>query len=80
MDLLFRELKDVFVIVTSKGVFKQCKVAARRGELFAVIGGGYLRLSRNGQTSNSVVWHEFVGLEDSWYHTDNLGRLKLNAV
>ena len=68
----FHILDDCAVILRSKGVYKQAKVYARDGRLYAAHGGGFVSLMANLRTSHpDVSWDE----TDAPHTSDNLGRL-----
>lgn len=54
MDL-FHVVDDAFVILRSRGVYKQAKLYKRGNEFYAGFGGGYVRLLKHNGTSNPNV-------------------------
>ena len=54
---LFHIIEDCFVILRSRGVYRQAKVYRRGTSLFAGWGGGFVRLCGSGGTSSpNVLW------------------------
>lgn len=66
---LFHILDDTFVIIRSRGVYRQAKVYVRGSDVFAGWGGGFVRLCGNGGTSHpNVSWVELSphpGIQES---------------
>lgn len=71
---LFSVIEDQVIIRTSKGVFKQTRIAERDGYAYAKIAGGFIMLYANGTTSNPD--HRWVDLQTTrQLTTGSLGRL-----
>lgn len=67
----FHVIDDAAVILRSKGVYKQAKVYRRGRELYAGVGGGFIRLMGSNGTSNpNVSWVDI----DAPYTPGALGR------
>ncbi len=61
---LFHVVDDAQVVLRSKGVYRQVKLFARDGKLYAQQGSGFIGLRREGGTTcPSVSWEEIDGVE-----------------
>lgn len=69
---VFRELPGVCV-VHRKGVYKQVPTALRDNELYAKVGGGYIRLRSNGETNGAAYRWDYIEDIDK-YRIDAYGR------
>lgn len=59
--MLFHMIDDKQTIVRNgkTGVYKQAKLYDRNGEIYAGVGGGFIRLLREGRTSQpNVSWED----------------------
>ncbi len=54
MSNLFHIIDDAFVILRTRGVFRQAKIYRRAGLLYAQHGGGFVRLMQNGTSAPNV--------------------------
>lgn len=55
----FSEIPDAHAIIYANGVYRQVKLAARAGRLYARYGAGYVRLMQGGGSSHPKVrWNE----------------------
>jgi len=73
-SILFTVLDDHVIVRTSKGVYKQAKIAIRASHVFAKVGSGFLLLYANGTTSSPDV--RWVDMENGHhYEAASLGRL-----
>lgn len=74
MSILFTILDDQIIVRTSKGVYKQTKIALRGPYAYAKISGGFVGLYANGTTSHPDI--RWVDMENgSCYKQGSLGRL-----
>jgi hypothetical protein len=55
---LFHVVDDQFVILRSKGIFKQTKLYQRGDDFYAGWAGGYVRLLKHGTSNPNVAWVE----------------------
>lgn len=57
---LFHVINDgVAVLRVKGGIFKQSKIYRREAMVYAALGGGFVRLTRSGGTTNpNTTWHE----------------------
>lgn len=59
--MLFSSIEDKQTVIrnTKNGVYKQAKLYERKGELYAGYSGGFIRLIREGRTSNpNILWDD----------------------
>lgn len=57
---LFHIIDDAVVIVRRNGVYRQCKLYRKGVDVFAQVGGGFVRLLAMGGTSQPAVsWDDF---------------------
>ena len=63
-DNLFHIIDDTFVILRSRGVYKQCKVYVRRDRVYAGFAGGFVRLGGHGFTSAPNVSYEDLDADE----------------
>lgn len=72
---LFHVVDDAFVILRSKGVYRQAKVFKRGDGVYAGCGAGFIRLMRhqNGTSVPTVSWDEIVAPFEPAF--DQLGRM-----
>lgn len=55
--MLFHIVEDCFVIIRTRGVFRQAKVFARHDCLYAGVGSGFVRLCSDGsKTVPTMMW------------------------
>jgi hypothetical protein len=52
---LFHVVDDAFVILRTRGVYKQAKLYQRGKDYYAGVAGGYVRILRHNGTSNPNV-------------------------
>jgi hypothetical protein len=75
-SILFTIIEDQVILRSSKGVYKQTKLARRDGYLYAAVGSSFLRLYANGTTSNpATVWEEMENRHK--YETGQFGRMRI---
>ena len=72
---LFHQIDDAFVILYSRGVYKQAKVYQRNGDLYAGYGSGFVRLSTGGTSVPNISWMDLQGVPGA--RPDKLGRLSM---
>jgi hypothetical protein len=74
---LFHQIDDAFVILCSRGVYRQAKVFQRDGDVYAGYGNGFVRLyaSSNGTSVPHVSWMDAHGVPEML--PDRLGRMAL---
>lgn len=71
---LFTVIDDQVILRTSRGVYKQAKLALREGHVYAKIPGGFVLLSGNGTTSHPD--YRWVGMDTTLaMASGSLGRL-----
>lgn len=75
---LFHQIDDAFVILYSRGVYKQAKVYQRDGDLYAGHGSGFVRLSTSGTSVPHISWSDLQGVPRPI--PDRLGRLTIARV
>jgi hypothetical protein len=59
--MLFSSIDDKQTVIrnTKSGVYKQTKLYERKGEIYAAFSGGFIRLMREGRTSNpNILWDD----------------------
>lgn len=61
-------------VVYEKGVFRQCPLYVRAGELYAKLGSGYIRLKADGSTSKPAARLDQLEFEGPLFASP-LGRL-----
>lgn len=71
---LFLPTEDSVIIRTSKGVYKQSKIARRGDHVYASLGSGFVMLYANGITSCETMKWEYME-NASHYKPGKLGRL-----
>lgn len=72
--LLFTIIEDQVILRSTRGVYKQAKLATRGEFLYAATAGGFVMLYANGTTSSPTLrWEEIEGIEN--YRSGRLGRL-----
>lgn len=73
---LFHVIEDAAAILrTKRGIWRQTKVYRRGDDLFAALGGGFIRLyASNGTSHPDTSLDQLVGVEAK---PDRLGRLQL---
>ena len=71
---LFTVTDDQVIIRTSKGVYRQAKIARRGDFIYACVGNGFIMLYSNGTTSSPTVRWEEIENQDM-YMAGRLGRL-----
>lgn len=74
---LFHQIDDAFVILYSRGVYRQAKVFQRGGDIYAGYGSGFVRLSTGGTSVPNISWMDLQGVRAL---PDRLGRLSLPAA
>lgn len=77
--MFFQELEGDVAILVSNGVYKQCKLFTRNGYLFAQVAGGFVRLMRDGSTSNAKFRLDTLITEKSLFQ-DGFGRLAVEEL
>lgn len=69
---LFHVIDDAFVILCSRGVYRQAKLYRRGLSLYAAFGGGFVKvMGMNGTSAPNVSWREIVNgsMENiAWEH------------
>ena len=71
---MFRKLEGDTALLRQGGVFKPCSLYSFQGGIYAQLGGGYVRLRKDGTTSKNGV--DFTYLEyDGLLYADRFGRL-----
>jgi hypothetical protein len=61
---LFSVVNDAFVVLRSRGVFRQSKVFQRDGRLYAGYGNGFVQLRRDNATSvPTMTWDYIEGVQ-----------------
>lgn len=73
-SILFKITDDQIILCTSKGVYKQAKIATRKGLIYACHGGGYVMIYANGTTSVPTLRWEEMDTNIRW-DIGKLGRL-----
>jgi len=59
---LFHKIDDAVVILRTRGLFKQTDVYRRGRDVFAKVGGGYIRLlAYGGTTIPATQWQDVEG-------------------
>jgi hypothetical protein len=59
--LLFSSIDDKQTVIrnTKTGVYKQAKLYERKGEIYAGFSGGFIRLMKDGRSSNpNILWDD----------------------
>ncbi|MGE0211809.1 MAG: hypothetical protein AB7S41_08960 [Parvibaculaceae bacterium] len=74
---LFHLIPDAHAILSSKGVYRQCKVFRRGNELYAGYGAGFVRLYQHGTSAPSLNFDEIVLPEGVDKKADVHGRLSV---
>ena len=74
--MAFAILEGDHAILAEKGVYRQCDLYTHNGQLFAKIGGGFVRLNEDGSSSKPHVRLEELATEAPLYR-DRFGRLAL---
>lgn len=60
MDSLFHEMTDTWIIIRTRGVYRQSKVYRRGSSVYASKGSGFIRLlSSQGTSDPNTSWVEF---------------------
>lgn len=75
---MFKTIEGSFVVLCSRGLYKQVAIAQRGQELYAKLGSGYARLMHSQHTSlDNTKWIE-LSLPDGYeYDGKGPGSLKL---
>lgn len=76
--MLFSVIEDKQTVVRNAktGVYKQAKLYERKGEIYAGVSGGFIRLMKDGKTSNpNMRWDD---IEVEYTVTGMFGALKYN--
>lgn len=76
---LFTRVEGGQAIVSVKGQYKQCDLYSWDNALFASIGGWYVRLFENGNTSKPDMTLKHLSLDQSLFR-DGLGKLWLKEA
>lgn len=74
--MLFKALEGENAIIQRNGVYRQCDLYERNGQLFAKVANGYVRLYANGSTSQDRSRLETLAYDGPLYR-DRLGRLTI---
>lgn len=69
----FQQIEGEACIIIDRGVFKQVDLYERGGELFAKLGGGFIRLMSDGSTTKSNARLDAISFES--LGRDHIGRL-----
>lgn len=72
--MLFKALEGENAIIQRNGVYRQCDLYVRNGQLFAKVSNGYVRLYANGSTSQDRTRLDTLAYDGPLY-SDRLGRL-----
>jgi hypothetical protein len=83
--MLFSAIDDKQTVIrnTKTGVYKQAKLYERKGEIYAGVGGGFIRLMRDGRSSQpNILWDDIEVQYDvvAGIHGALALRKKLKAV
>lgn len=76
---LFQQVEGEAVVLVDSGVYKQVDIYTRDGYLYAKIGGGFVRLNRDGSTTKHRMRIDTMTWTGS-LHSDKLGRLCTDKV
>lgn len=74
--MLFHLIDGAFCVIQRAGVYKQCELYLRKGEIYAKYAGGYIGLRTHGTTIPKATWDHIEGVE---WEKDSLGRLRLKG-
>lgn len=74
--MAFQELEGDLAIVIVKGVYKQAPLYTWDGQLFARVGGGFIRLKKDGSTSVPSTRLEHIETDLALF-ADTFGRLRI---
>jgi len=69
----FQQIEGEACIIIDRGVFKQVDLYERGGELFAKLGGGFIRLMSDGSTTKSNARLDAISFDA--LGRDHIGRL-----
>lgn len=70
---MFYRIPDAEVVIVNRGIYRNAPLYQRavssksgpfpiRGEVYAKIGSGYVKLRPRGHTSNGAKWEQIVGI------------------
>lgn len=72
---MFNVIPDEYVIIRSKGVFRQSKLYVRDNRIYAGHGSGFIRLTKNGTSVPTVYWDE-ISIDPLYDKLDRMIREK----
>lgn len=78
-SILFTITDDQIILRSAKGVYRQAKIATRKGLIYACHGGGFVLLYANGVTSVPTLRREDMDTNIRW-DIGKLGRLIIVGV
>ena len=77
----FKEVPEASIIVRSRGVYRQVGMFARNGVVYAKQGGGFVKLSQGGATSQTgTMWVDIDAGDAEVEESKGLVRIKESDV
>ncbi len=76
--MLFKALEGETAILVCNGVFRQCQLYSKNGELFAQVPGGFVRLHADGATTKPGMRLETLAYDGPLFRT-GLNRICIEA-
>lgn len=77
-SVLFTVTEDHVILHTASGVYKQARLATRKGHIYAVASGGFVMLYGSGTTSVPTIRWEAMDTNLT-YEVGKLGRLTITG-
>ena len=73
---MFKQIQGENAIIVRSGVYRQCDLYERAGEIFARVGNGFVRLYADGSTSQPKTSITVLAFNGNLF-ADRLGRLTI---